>query len=1182
MTDALPQPIPAPAAPRREAAELVDLLRSRILLLDGGMGTTIHTLGLTASDFGGEALEGCNEALNLPRPEVVRGIHEGFLAAGSDIVETNTFGGAPFVLGEYGLSDRAYDINLAGARVAKAAAAHFTTRNRPRFVAGSIGPTTKSLSVMGGITFDELVAAYREQVRGLVDGGCDILLVETSLDTLNTKAAGLAVRAHFAEGGTRLPVMLSCTIETMGTMLAGQGVEAFYASTEHLDPISVGLNCSTGPEFMTAHVRALSELATTFVSCYPNAGLPDENGQFHETPDLIAKKLERFATSGWLNIVGGCCGTTPQHIKLLAEMSEGKAPRQPKTERRLWVSGIDFLPVEEDNRPVIVGERTNVYGSRKFKDLIRAGKYEEGAELGRKQVKNGAQVLDVNLQDTEGGDEQVAYDQFIRLLVKKVKVPLMIDTTDARSIETALKLTQGKCIINSINLENGEERFERVCPLIRDYGAAVVVGCIDEDKQQSMAVTVERKLAIAQRSYKLLTEKYGIRGCDILFDPLVFPAGTGDQNYWGSAAQTVEGVRAIKEALPDTRVLLGVSNVSFGLLPNAREVVNAVFLYHCTKAGLDFAIVNSERLTRYASIPEEEREAAEDLIFARRKDAVERLTEIFRKKEKAPPRTDADQLHLTVEQRLAHRVVEGSKEGLIDNLNLALDKYTPIEVVNGPLMAGMSEVGRLFNDNQLIVAEVLQSAEVMKAAVSYLEQFMEKTAGPLKAKLLLATVKGDVHDIGKNLVEIILANNGYQIVNLGIKVPSEALIQAYREHKPWAIGLSGLLVKSAQQMVATASDLRAAGVDCPLFIGGAALSRKFAYTRIAPEYDGLVVYAKDAMQGLDLANQLHDVATRPVLETRIRGEYAQLRGGVEANETVVRKGAEDTVGPSKVRRDLPIPAPPDLKRHVVREYSLEELFAWVNPQMLYSKHLGLRGNLQKLLEAKDEKARKLVDIVNYVQEAATSRSWMKAHGVFRFFRAAGVGNDLVIYADDGRAEIERFTFPRQGTGDRLCLADYCAPPDGQARDFVAMFVTTAGDGVRGHVERMKAEGEYVKCHVLQALAIECAEAFAELLHGKIRTMWGIPDPPERTIAERLQGRYVGQRFSFGYPACPRIEDQEKLFKLLTPEKDTGVKLTDGFMMDPEASVSALVFHHPDAHYFGVSEQDVKALEASLR
>lgn len=1177
----LPHPIAAPAAHRREAAELVDLLRRRIVLLDGGMGTTLHTLDLTADDFGGDSLEGCNEALNLTRPDVIRGVHEGFLAAGSDIVETNTFGGTPIVLGEYAISARAYDINLAGARVAKAAAAAFSTPQKPRFVAGSIGPTTKSLSVMGGVTFDELVASYREQVRGLVDGGADILLVETSLDTLNAKAAGLAIRRHFAEGGVRLPVMLSCTIETMGTMLAGQPVEAFYASTEHLEPISVGLNCSTGPEFMTHHVRTLSELATTFVSCYPNAGLPDENGQFHETPDLIAKKLERFAASGWLNIVGGCCGTTPQHIKLIAEMAEGKAPRQPRTERKLWVSGIDFLAVEEDNRPVIVGERTNVYGSRKFKDLIRAGQWEEAAELGRKQVKSGAQVLDVNLQDTEGGDEGKAYDQFVRLLVKKVKVPLMIDTTDARSIEVALKLTQGKCIINSINLENGEERFERVCPLIRDYGAAVVVGCIDEDKQQSMAITVDRKVAIAQRSFKLLTEKYGLRATDILFDPLVFPAGTGDMNYWGSAAQTIDGVRAIKEALPDCRVLLGISNVSFGLLPSAREVVNAVFLYHCTKAGLDFAIVNSERITRYASIPDDEREAAEDLIFARRKDAVERLTEIFRKKDKAPPKPDAEQLHLTVEQRIARRVVEGTKEGLLDNLNLALEKYTPIEVVNGPLMDGMSEVGRLFNDNQLIVAEVLQSAEVMKAAVSYLEQFMEKTAGPLKAKLLLATVKGDVHDIGKNLVEIILANNGYQIVNLGIKVPSEALIQAYREHKPWAIGLSGLLVKSAQQMVATASDLRAAGVTCPLFIGGAALSRKFAYTKIAPEYDGLVVYAKDAMQGLDLANQLHAEATRPVLEARLRGEYAELRGH-EVHEAVVRKGAEETVGPSNVRRDIAIPTPPDLKRHVIRDYSLEELFAWVNPQMLYAKHLGLRGNLQKLLAANDEKALKVVDKVNYVQEAATSRAWMKAHAVFRFFRAAGVGNDLVIYDDDGRSEVERFAFPRQGRGDRLCLADYCAPFDGEARDFVAMFVTTAGEGVRGHVERMKAEGEYYTCHVLQALAIECAESFAELLHGKIRAMWGFPDPPERTIAEKLGGQYQSRRYSFGYPACPRLEDQEKLFRLLAPEKDTGVRLTEGCMMDPEASVSALVFHHPDAHYFGVTEEDMKALEASLR
>ncbi len=1177
-TAALPAPLPDCTRTRRPEAELRDLLTRRILVLDGAMGTMIHALNLEAKDFGGDAHDGCNEALCLTRPDLIRGIHEGYFQAGADMVETNTFGGTPLVLGEFDLRDRAYDINLAAARIARQAAAKYSTPAKPRFVAGALGPTTKTLSVTGGIGFDEMTATYFEQVRGLVDGGVDVLLIETCLDTLNLKTAAIAARRYFAESGVRLPLMISGTIEAMGTMLAGQPVEALYTSVEHFEPLSIGLNCSTGPEFMTHHIRTLSELARTHVSCYPNAGLPDEEGQFNETPELISSKLERFVVNGWLNVVGGCCGTTPEHIRLIADMAAGKAPRQVPNGRRLLVSGTEFLQIEEDNRPVIVGERTNSIGSRKFKDLIAQEKFEEAAEIGRKQVKAGAQVVDVCLANPDR-DEAADMDRFLPLLVRKVKAPVMVDSTDAKVIELSLKYLQGKAIINSVNLEDGEERFAHVCPLARTYGAALVVGCIDEDKQQGMGVTVERKLAIARRSYALLTQKYGIPATDIIFDPLVFPCASGDKNYVGSAAATIEGIEAIRDALPDTRTILGISNVSFGLPESSREVLNSVFLYHCTRAGLDFAIVNSEKLARYASIPPREREAAEDLLYARRDDAIEAFAAFFRGAKKKTASPEDAWAHLPVEQRISRRVVEGTKEGLIDNLNLALEKYTPLEVINGPLMAGMDEVGRLFGANELIVAEVLQSAEVMKASIAHLEQFMDKNSSSVKAKFLLATVKGDVHDIGKNLVEIIFSNNGYRVINLGIKVASETLIQAFREHAPTAIGLSGLLVKSAQQMVSTAADLRNAKISVPLFVGGAALTKKFTYAKIAPEFDGMTIYAKDAMEGLDLANRLFDPMRRPELEAHVKAEQERFAG------TAARAEARPAAcTPRKASIALPrnweVKSPPDLKRHVLRDYPLDEIVPYINPQMLYSKHLGLRGNVQQLVQQKDEKALKLLDMVAYVEEAAQSHRWIRPHALWRFFPARAEGNDVVLLSPDARSEAARFRFARQTQGDGLCLADYLAPSEMGKQDYVALFVTSAGEGLREHVERFKTAGEYLKCHALQALAIESAEAFAELLHAKLRAMWGFPDPPELTMHQRFGAHYHGLRVSFGYPACPRLEDQEILFRLLQPE-EIGVQLTEGFMMEPEASVSALVFQHPAARYFSVDAEGLRELESAI-
>ncbi|HUR38320.1 MAG TPA: methionine synthase, partial [Planctomycetota bacterium] len=1078
---------------------LVEQFARRILVLDGAMGTMIQQRNLEAKDFGGPELEGCNENLVVTRPDVIRDIHAEYYAAGSDMVETNSFGGTPLVLNEYGLGDRALELNEASARVAREAAAKFPG---PRFVAGSMGPTTKTITVTGGITFPELVENFRVQALGLLRGGVDCLLLETAQDTRNVKAAILGIDQASRAFGYRVPLMLSATIEPMGTMLAGQGVDAFYASIEHAKPISVGLNCGTGPEFMTDHIRTLAGMASCYVTCYPNAGLPDGDGKYNETPAMVAAALSRFIEQGWVNLVGGCCGTTPAYIREIAKVAKAGKPRVPPKISITHLSGIEYVPCEDSSRPLIVGERTNVTGSKKFRELIMGGKFEEAAEIGRKQVKAGAHILDVNIQHTEI-DELPATGAFLEKLIRMVKAPLVIDTTNAKAIEYALTYSQGKAIINSINLEDGEEKFEQVCPIARRYGAALIVGTIDE---QGQAITTEAKLKVADRSYALLTGKYGVAPEDILWDPLVFPCASGDVNYLGSAKQTIDAVRALKEKYPKTKTILGVSNVSFGVPPAGREALNAVYLYHNTKAGLDFAIVSSEKLMRYASIPEEEKKLCEDLLFNRGSDPIARFTDHFRGKKTVA----ADQKKLSIDERLARYIIEGTKEGLVPDLEEKRKTTKPLDIINGPLMKGMDEVGRLFNANELIVAEVLQSAEAMKAAVSHLEQFMEKADAQNKGKMILATVKGDVHDIGKNLVEIILGNNGYTIVNLGIKCPPETLIKAALEHKPDLIGLSGLLVKSAQQMVTTAQDLRTAGINLPILVGGAALTKKFTYTRIRSAYDSFVGYARDAMQGLDLANQVMNLDARKVLNERIAAEALQMGQADAAKVEVVPAAPARRSG--AVKADEPIRVPPDLERHKVEVPDLRALWPYVSPFMLYGKHLGVKGNLEKLAEARDPKYLEIQEIVRRVQKDFEAGG-MKARGVYQYFKANSDGNLLRIYDKAGK-EIERFDFPRQAKADGLCLSDFVRPVGGEP-DYVCLFVTTTGDGIRLKSEELKKKGEYVLSHTVQAVAIEAAEGFAEKLHRDIRTWWGFPDAPELTMNDRFKARYQGIRVSFG-------------------------------------------------------------------
>ncbi len=1163
--------------------DIAALLNDRILVLDGAMGTMIQQRNLTATDFGGPALEGCNEHLVLTRPDVIRDIHREYFAAGADIVETDTFGATPLVLAEYGLADKCREINLAAVRLAKEAAAG------KGLVAGSMGPTTKAITVTGGVTFQQLVENFHAQAAALIEGGADLLLVETCQDTRNIKAALIGIE----QVGVKIPVIVSGTIEPMGTMLAGQTADALVASLQHVDLLAIGLNCATGPEFMTDHIRTIHEMSTAAVSCYPNAGLPDEEGKYGETPTSLAASLERFVKNGWVNIVGGCCGTTPAHIQAIAQMVAGKAPRRFRGQRKSYYSGIELVEASDDTRPLLVGERTNEVGSRAFKRLITEEKFEEATEIARAQVKNGAHIIDINLENTDR-DELADIDRFYEKVIHKVKVPLMIDSTNPAAVERALTYCQGKAIINSINFEDAEEKFHRILPLVKKYGAAVIIGSIDEDKQQAQAITRERKLAIALRAHKYCVE-HGIPAEDLIFDPLVFPCATGDENYIGSAVETVEGVRLIKEKLPRCRTVLGVSNVSFGLPPAAREVINSVMLYHATKAGLDLAIVNAEKLERYASIPAAEKKLAEDLLFhSPDKETSQRhITAINEHFRDATSRVKKKISDLPLDARLANYIIEGTKDGLIPDLDLKRKEATPLDIVNGPLMDGMKEVGRLFNANELIVAEVLQSAEAMKAAVAHLEQFMEKKADAQKGTVLLATVKGDVHDIGKNLVEIILSNNGYRVINLGIKVPPEELIKAAHQHQPDAIGLSGLLVKSAQQMVATAADLKAAGINTPLLVGGAALSEKFTTGKIAPAYDGPVAYCKDAMNGLATMNRLGEL--RPSSPTS-RGS------GVPAATGQTASTHESTTRSSRVRIVPPLPIPYH-DRKIMPVPNLTELWSYINPQMLFVRHLGFKTNFERALAARDPKALELHHAVEEVKaEAAT---FMKVKALWQFFPATADGNSIRLFAshserseesqsctratellrqaqgDKWSEPLHTFTFPRQRKPDGLCLADYVMPGDdsglrtqdpGLESDSIALLVVTAGAGILERANDFKARGEFLKSHALQALALETAEAAAEWLHRRLREDWGFPDPATMTMLDRFQARYRGKRYSPGYPACPALEDQAGIFELLRPA-DIGVALTEGFMMEPEASVSALVLHHPDATYFGVGNSE---------
>jgi len=1160
----------------KRSQQLQKALEQRILVMDGAMGTAIQQQDLSSDDFGGEDLEGCNENLVLTRPDVITSIHQSHLEAGCDIILTNTFGATPLVLDEYALADKAHEINRVAAELARKVADKYSTKKQLRFVGGSMGPTTKAITVTGGVSFDELIEHYFIQAKGLFEGGVDYLLLETVQDTRNVKAGFAAIQRLFDDKKASIPVAVSGTIEQMGTTLAGQSAEALAASLAHHKLLYLGLNCATGPEFMTDHIRSLAKLCAFPVACVPNAGLPDEDGKYLETPQMMADVLARFIDQGWVDLIGGCCGTLPEHTAAFATVAKGRKTPKRTPSSCSFLSGIDYLEITDDLRPVIVGERTNVIGSRKFKRLICEEKFDEATEVARAQIKKGAHIIDVCLANPDR-EELQDMQQFLELLIKKIKAPLMIDSTDANVIEMALTYSQGKAIINSVNLEDGEERFEQVVPLANKWGAALVVGCIDDDPKQGMGVTRKRKLEIAERSYELLTKKYGVQAQDIYWDPLVFPCATGDKQYVGSAIETIEGVRLIKQRFPQTKTILGISNVSFGLPPTGREVLNSVFLYHCVKAGLDLAIVNSEKLERYASIPKQEIKLAEDLLHNRGKDPIATFADHFRGR-KASNKTPKQSMSL--DERLAFYIIEGSKDGLIDDLNQKLKSRKPLDIINGPLMVGMDEVGRLFNNNELIVAEVLQSAEAMKAAVAHLEPLMDKEDSAMRGKVILATVKGDVHDIGKNLVDIILSNNGFKVINLGIKVLPEKLIQAIKEYNPDIVGLSGLLVKSAQQMVSTAEDFAQAGIKTPMMVGGAALSSGFVDRKIAKAYDdGLVVYAKDAMHGLDLAKTLINEEQTQSLKTDLQEKRSK------AQATALSQPKKSSVQISTRSNEINVleslPQVNDFDRHeLINKPGIDQIWKYINPLMLYGRHLGIKGSiarhldqsandpkLRREIEKKSAKALSIWEEVQEVKGRYRTSEHLQSAGVYQFFPVYSQANKLILGSE--KQPVATFEFPRQARENGLCLADY-THPDPAAGDSIALFTVSVGKNIRELANELKDKGEYLKSHIVQVLALESAEGFAEYLHSQIRRIWGFADDPNMTMSQRFQSKYHGKRFSFGYPACPRLDDQVLLFDLIKPQK-IGIELTEGFMMEPEASVSALVFHHPQATYFSVGQ-----------
>jgi len=1190
--------------------ELRALLERRILILDGAMGTTIQGYKLSETDFRGgrfvdsaRELKGNNDLLSLTQPAVIRAIHAQYLEAGADIIETNTFNSNAPSQADYGLDRLVYELNHAAAKLAREAAERFTERDpgKPRFVAGVLGPTNKTASIspevndpgFRNIYFDELVAAYGEALAGLADGGADLILLETIFDTLNAKAAVFAIEALFEERGRRLPVIVSGTItDQSGRTLTGQTPEAFWNSLRHSQPIAVGLNCALGAKLMRPYIEELSNVSDTFISCYPNAGLPNplsETG-YDETPEYTSGLLREFAESGFLNIVGGCCGTTPDHIRAIATAVRDLPPRKPPAaEQKLRLSGLEPLNIGDESLFVNVGERTNVSGSRAFARMILAGDYQEGLAVARQQVENGAQVIDVNM-DEAMLDSQKAMTTFLHLIGSEPdisRVPVMIDSSKWSVIEAGLKCVQGKCVVNSISLKEGEEEFLRHARLARRYGAAVIVMAFDEKGQ---ADSLARKSEISRRCYRLLVEQVGFPPEDVVFDPNIFAVATGIEEHNNYGRDFIEATRAIKRELPHAKVSGGVSNVSFSFRGNdaVREAIHTVFLYHAVRAGMTMGIVNPGQLGVYEEIPAELRERAEDVVLNRRPDAGERLVE-FATTVKSPDRAQADELEWrkgSVEERLAHALVKGIADWVVEDTEEARAKYErPIQVIEGPLMDGMNIVGDLFGSGKMFLPQVVKSARVMKQAVAHLIPFIEaekERSGDLKprGKIVVATVKGDVHDIGKNIVAVVLQCNNFEVINLGVMVPAQKILDTALAEKADIIGLSGLITPSLEEMAHVAHEMQRQGFTLPLLIGGATTSRVHTAVKIAPHYASPIVYVPDASRSVSVcSNLLSNDLNRDYVQS-VREDYEKIR-----TQHAAKKG-QTLVPIARARanahridwRAYAPPRPRALGRRLLRNCDLAEIARYIDWSPFFQTW-DLAGSYPKILEdpVVGEAARGVFAEGRAMLERIIAEKSLRANAVFGLYPAARIGDDIEIYADESRREAAmvwhclRQQSEKPADRANLCLADFVAPRDSGVPDYVGAFAVTTGIGVDAGVRAFEAKHDDYNAIMLKALADRLAEAFTELLHERVRKeYWGYAADEKLSSTELIAEKYRGIRPAPGYPACPDHTEKGALFELLSAP-EAGITLTESYAMLPASSVSGFYLSHPEAQYFAVDK-----------
>jgi 5-methyltetrahydrofolate--homocysteine methyltransferase len=1200
--------------------DLLQLARERVVVLDGAMGTSLHRYKPTAADWGGEHLVNLCDALAYTRPEWVRDIHRGYLAVGCDGIETNTFNGSKLVLAEFGLADKVDELNRLNVRLAKEAAAEFATPGRPRFVVGSVGPGTKAPSLLNDSTyadFDALADSYRPQLVALVEEGVDAVLIETCFDILQAKCVAITAAEVMQAKGVRVPLLVQVTIDqNSGNLLPGTEIAAALTTLQALAEVDViGLNCSVGPDLMLSAIQHLSRFSDRPISVLPNAGLPverDGETYFPLRPDELAGWLDRFVTEYGVSIVGGCCGTTAEHLKAVIERVGGKrpAPRTPQSVPA--VSGL-FSSQEllVDQKPLLVGERTNTNGSRKFKQLLEKEDWHGLVEMAKEQEREGVHVLDVCV-DYVGRDGVRDMREVVKRYNAVLTKPLMLDSTEVPVIEAALKLCSGKAIINSINLEDGRKTLDPKTKLAKKYGAALVALTIDEKGQ---ADTAEWKFEVARRIYDIVVNEYGIPPSDLMFDPLVFPVSTGQEQTRKSALATFEAIRLIKQNLPGALTHVGLSNCSFGLSPYARQVLNSVYLHYALEYGLDSAILHAAKIMPLSAIDERGKELCRRLLFDERtfdaagncvEDPLQLLIEHYASEEGQGARgkgqgKKGSSLGDTVEERLKNAIIQGRRETLIADLDAARERYSPIDIINKILLDGMKVVGDLFGSGQMQLPFVLQSAEVMKAAVAYLEQFMEKVEGAEKGRIVLATVKGDVHDIGKNLVDIILSNNGYKVFNLGIKQPVENMIAEYQKTGADAIGMSGLLVKSTVVMKEDLVTLNERGLSPPVILGGAALNRRYVEQDLRAIYRGQLFYGEDAFDGLRIMDQL-------AARKKLAGVgSAALKGVVEANADAARRrpagaaaGTRDSIDAAthrpapgccpvhdtaaKVKTvhrspTLPkapdLPAPPFLGSRVRTGFDVREVFQFLNELTLFSTQWqfvkgGVRpADYQRQIE---EVAR---PALARLKELCLRENLLRPAATYGFFPAASNGNALTIYEDDRRTPRQTFEFPRQEFGDYLCLADYVEPlRDGKAVDHVAFMAVTVGPEVSKRTRQLYESGQYQDYLFLHGLSVEAAEALAELFHQQLRREWGIAGQDSPDVRKLFKGHYRGRRYSFGYPACPDLADQAGLFRLIQPER-VGITLTEHFHLEPEQSTTAIVVHHPQAKYF-VTERTTDA------